>query len=205
MFITFEGIEGCGKSTQARILKRRLDKLAVPALLTHEPGVTDLGKRINHLLKWINNVPISPVAELLLFNVSRAQLVSSVIIPALRQGEVVICDRYADSTVAYQGYGRGLDLKIVTQANEIGMHGLIPDITILLDMPVETGMYRKRNDKADRFESESMIFHRRVRQGYLNLATEQPGRWVVIPADDEKRNVSKKIWAAVENLIGENP
>ena len=111
LFITFEGGEGCGKSTQSRILYRRLKKLAIPSLLIHEPGITALGKKVTQLLKWSKDIKISPLAELLLFNVSRAQLVTEVIKPNLEKGIVVICDRYADSTTAYQGYGRGLDLR----------------------------------------------------------------------------------------------
>jgi dTMP kinase len=204
LFITFEGIEGCGKSTQSKILKKRLDKMAIPALLTHEPGVTALGKRINHLLKWTEKVSISPVAELLLFNVSRAQLVSEVIRPAISRGTIIICDRYADSTVAYQGYGRELDLGIVNKANETGTQGIVPDMTILLDMPVETGMQRKEGEKPDRFESESLEFHQKVRQGYLKLAAEQPQRWVVIEADQDKRTIGNLVWQAVASLMKVN-
>ena len=143
-FITFEGGEGCGKSSQSRLLYRRLQKLAVPALLTHEPGVTDLGKKITRLLKWSQDIDISPLAELLLFNASRAQLVKEVIRPALEKGVIVICDRFADSTTAYQGYGRGLDLDTVKAVNRMATQGLVPDLTILLDMPVEGGLARKQ-------------------------------------------------------------
>jgi dTMP kinase len=117
LFVTFEGGEGCGKSTQTRILFRRLQKLAVPVVLTHEPGVTDLGKKITALLKWSKNIAISPAAELMLFNASRAQLIKELIKPELDKGSVVICDRYSDSTVAYQSYGRGLDLEMVQTVN----------------------------------------------------------------------------------------
>ena len=135
------------------------DVFAVPALLTHEPGVTSLGKKISRWLKWTQGVDISPVAELLLFNTSRAQLVTEIIRPNLESGKVVICDRYADSTTAYQGYGRGLDLPMVAAVNAAGIRGLKPDLTVLLDMPVKEGLARKGSKKRDRFEEENKNFH----------------------------------------------
>ncbi len=201
LFITFEGVEGCGKSTQSKRLYRRLSKLAVPGLLTHEPGATALGKRVARLLKWTDNVNISPLAELLLFNVSRAQLVEEVIRPNLKKGTVVICDRYTDSTTAYQGYGRGLDLATVAAVNKIGITGLIPDLTILLDMPVETGLSRKHSEKHDRFEEEAVDFHKRVREGYLELAKAEPERWLVIDAAQSKEEISEQIWEKVSKLL----
>jgi len=201
-FITFEGIEGSGKSTQSRRLKNRLSRRNIPVLLTHEPGVTSLGKRVERLLKWTQNVAISPVAELLLFNVSRAQLVDEVIRPSLTGGINVICDRFADSTTAYQGYARGIALDIVSQANAIGTRGLKPDLTILLDVPVDNGMSRKENDKHDRFEAESLDFHRRVREGYLALAKAEPERWVIIDGGKSRDEVSRQVWQAVSRLSG---
>ncbi|MCJ7605463.1 MAG: dTMP kinase [Dehalococcoidales bacterium] len=203
MFITFEGVEGCGKSTQSKLLKRRLESLAVPVLLTHEPGVTAIGKRINRLLKWTDNIAISPLAELLLFNTSRAQLVEEVIRPELEKSTLVICDRYADSTTAYQGYGRDLNLDMVLAANDIGTQGLVPDLTILLDMPVEEGMTRKVGDKPDRFETESMNFHRRVREGYLTLAEAEPQRWLVIDGMQDKGTIAGIIWQKVSRILSD--
>ena len=200
LFITFEGGEGSGKSSQARALYRRLCKLAIPVLLTHEPGVTPLGKKIARLLKWAQNVNISPTAELLLFNASRAQLVSEIIRPNLKSGKVVICDRYADSTTAYQGYGRGLDLQTVGAVNKAGTMGLVPDLTVLLDMPVKEGLARKRGKK-DRFEGESIAFHRRVREGYLKLAANESGRWLVIDATKSKDEIAGIIWGRVSQLL----
>jgi dTMP kinase len=200
-FITFEGGEGCGKSTQARLLYRRLSELAIPVLLTHEPGVTALGKKITRLLKWSDSVAISPMAELLLFNTSRVQLVTEIIRPSLEKGTVVICDRYADSTTAYQGYGRGLDMAMVTAANRAGTTGLLPDLTILLDMPVEAGLARKTGVKKDRFEAESMSFHRRVREGYLELAKAEPARWLVVDATYSKGVISEIIWQRASRLL----
>jgi dTMP kinase len=201
LFITFEGVEGCGKSTQSRLLYRRLQKLAIPALLTHEPGITALGKGITRLLKWSKDISISPLAELLLFNTSRAQLLEEVIRPALKEGKVVICDRYADSTTAYQGYGRGLDLAAVAAVNRLGTQGLTPDLTILLDVPVEGGLARKNDTAPDRFHAEKLDFHRRVRDGYLKLAKAEPERWVVIDGTQSKEAIAGIIWQRVSKML----
>jgi dTMP kinase len=200
LFITFEGGEGCGKSTQSKLLNNRLKKLAIPALLIHEPGVTTLGKRITRLLKWSQDINITPLAELLLFNVSRTQLVTEVIKPDLKKGINVICDRYADSTTAYQGYGRGLDLSIVKAANDIATQGLTPALTILLDIPAEEGMARKKGIKPDRLEKESLAFHRRVRAGYLKMVRAEPERWLVIDATQSKKAIAGIIWQRVSKL-----
>jgi dTMP kinase len=201
LFITFEGGEGCGKSTQSGILYRRLKKSGYPVLLTHEPGITALGKKITALLKWSKNISITPLAELLLFNVSRAQLVADVLKPALKNGLTVICDRYSDSTIAYQGYGRGLDLEIVKTANALGTQGLAPVLTILLDITPEVGLIRNKNKKHDRFEAQELNFHRRVRRGYLALAKEGPGRWLVLDAARSKNEIALEIWQKVSRLL----
>lgn len=201
LFITFEGGEGCGKSLQAGILYRRLSKLAVPALLTHEPGVTSLGEKIARLLKWSQDFDISPVAELLLFNASRAQLVKEVIQPGLEAGKVVICDRYTDSTTAYQGYGRGLDLPMVKAVNDAGRLGVSPELTILLDIDAEAGLFRKKGRKHDRFEQEDIDFHQRVRDGYLKLVAAEPERWLVVDANQSRAKVERIIWERVSQLL----
>ena len=201
LFITFEGVEGCGKSTQSRLLYRKLQKLAIPALLIHEPGITALGKKITHLLKWAKDIDISPLSELLLFNASRAQLLEEVIRPALKEGKVVICDRYADSTTAYQGYGRGLELDIVAAANRIATRGLTPDLTILLDVPVEKGLIRKKDTATDRFHAEKLNFHRRVREGYLKLAAAEPERWLMIDGTQSKESVAGIIWDRASKIV----
>ena len=200
LFITFEGGEGSGKSVQARALYRKLSRLAIPVVLTHEPGVTPLGKKIARWLKWGQDA-ISPVTELMLFNASRAQLVTEVIKPSLESGRVVICDRYSDSTTAYQSYGRGLDLDMVRAVNNAAMQGLKPTLTILLDMPVEAGLARKRDRKHDRFERESIAFHKRVREGYLELATGEPDRWLVVDASRSKEKVAEIIRQKVSQLM----
>jgi dTMP kinase len=202
LFVTFEGGEGCGKSTQSRRLYHRLQKLAIPVLLVHEPGVTVLGKKIRRLLKWSEGVKISPVAELLMFNAARAQLVDEVIKPALKKNAIIICDRYADSTTAYQGYGRGIDPGIVAAANKIGMQETAPALTILLDMPVEEGLRRKTREQADRFQKETLSFHRRIREGYLKLAAAKPERWLVIDATGSKEEIADIIWRKISRLLG---
>ena len=201
LFITFEGGEGCGKSTQSRMLHRHLQMLAVTSVLIHEPGITRLGVRIRRLLKWSEELNVSPTAELLLFNAARAQLVNEIIKPVLAKGTIIICDRYADSTTAYQGYGRGLDMATVRTANKIGMQGLLPDLTILLDLPAEEGFRRKKGEKADRFEKEDPAFHRRVREGYLKLAEAEPKRWLVIDALNSKEEIAGIIWQRVSQML----
>ncbi len=201
LFITFEGGEGCGKSVQSRALYRRLSQLAIPALLTHEPGGTPLGKKLGRWLKWAQDTDISPLTELLLFNASRAQLVDKVIRPSLKSGKVVICDRYADSTTAYQSYGRGIDLEMVKAVNNAATQGLKPDLTILLDMSVEAGLARKKIKRQDRFEQEAITFHQRVREGYLKLAADDPQRWLVIDASQPKEKIEQIIWQRVSQLL----
>ena len=201
LFITFEGGEGSGKSVQARALYRRLSRLAIPVVLTHEPGVTALGKKVARWLKWGQDMDISPMAELMLFNVSRAQLVTEVIRPNLEGGKVVISDRYADSTTAYQSYERGLDLAMVRAVNNTAIQGLNPGLTILLDMSVEAGLARKRGKKQDRFEQEDIAFHRRVREGYLKLVEKEPERWLVLDATQPKEKIAEIIWQKVNQLI----
>jgi dTMP kinase len=201
LFITFEGGEGSGKSLQAKGLYRRLKKLAVPVVLTREPGGTPLGRKLGRWLKWAQGRDISPMAELLLFNACRAQSVIEVIKPGLKSGKVVISDRYADSTTAYQSYGRGLELKMVRATNNTATEGLKPDLIILLDMPVEEGLARKKGRQKDRFEREALAFHRRVRRGYLKMAAEEPKRWLVIDATQLRERIDHIIWQRVSKLL----
>ncbi len=202
MFITFEGGEGSGKSVQARTLQRRLTRLSIPTVLVHEPGGTPLGSRISRLLKWAPSVAMSPLSQLLLFNASRAQLVEEVITPALVAGQVVICDRYVDSTVAYQGYGHGLDLGTVRSVNQVATGGLTPRLTIFLDLPIAEGFARKGTGRLDRFEQQDLAFHRRVRDGYLKLAADDPARWLIVDARPSRASVAKTIWQAVSRQLG---
>jgi dTMP kinase len=201
LFITFEGGEGSGKSSQAEELRRWLSTQGIPAILTHEPGGTELGEKISDLVKWAQNTDISPMTELLLFNASRAQHVKGVIRPALYEGKAVICDRFDDSTTAYQSYGRGLDLEMVKSINDTATGGLRPNLTVLLDISVEDGLARKSDEKLDRFEQETIDFHRKVREGYLKLADEEPYRWLVIDAMQSRESISELIFERVQSLI----
>ena len=201
LFITFEGGEGSGKSLQAKRLYRKLSKLAIPALLTHEPGGTSLGEKLARLLKRAQDTGISPLSELLLFNASRAQLVEEVIQTGLSNGKVIICDRYTDSTAAYQSYGRGLNLELVKAVNDIVTRGLEPNLAILLDISVEEGLARKGVKRLDRFEQEDLVFHQRVRGGYLELAANEPQRWLVVDATQSKEKIAGIIWQRVSQLL----
>ncbi len=201
LFITFEGGEGSGKSVQTRALYRKLCRLDIPAILIHEPGSTSLGERLSRLLKWAQHTSISPLTELMLFNASRAQLVDEIIKPALNAGKIVICDRFTDSTIAYQGYGRQIDINIINNINDVATGTLKPDLTILLDISIDEGFTRKKGQAPDRFEQEHKDFHQRVREGYLKLAAEEPQRWLVIDASQPKEKIKQIIWEKVNSLL----
>jgi len=201
LFITFEGSEGCGKSTQAKALWRKLTRLGVPAELTHEPGGTALGNQLRRILKRRRQVEISPISELLLFAACRIQLVTEVIRPSLQQNKMVICDRFADSTIAYQGYGRGLNLEVIKKINELATEEIKPDLIILLDIPTQKGLGRKQSKMNDRFEAEDIAFHNRVRGSYLKLASEEPERWLVIDATLPRARIGKIIWDKINHLL----
>jgi len=198
LFITFEGPEGSGKSTQVRLLAQALREQGRGVVVTAEPGGDPLAEQIRSILLHSES-QIAPEAELLLYLASRAQHVRTVILPALNQGVIVISDRFADSSVAYQGYGRGIDICILRQMNGFATAGLVPDLTILLDIPVEVGL--ERQQERNRFEAESVEFHRRVRDGFLKLANEEPDRWVVIDAQGSVDQVAARVWEAVRAKI----
>ncbi len=200
LFITFEGGEGCGKSTQSRLLLKKLEQQNVPVVLTHEPGGTALGNELRKTLKRKRDSSISPQAELFLLAASRAQLVAEVIRPALEEGKVVLCDRFTHSTMVYQGYGRGLDFTAIKMVNNMATKNLNPDLIILLDISPEQGLARKQSLK-DRFELEGLSFHRRVREGYLKMAAAEPDRWLVIDASLPKRKIAEIIWDRVSQLL----
>ena len=204
LFITFEGCEGTGKSTQAKLLKDFLEKHGRQVFLTREPGGTELGKRFRQIILDPENRMLETRAELFLYFADRAQHVSEIISPALAKGMTVISDRYFDATFAYQGGGRGLDLETLRSINRFACAGLIPDITILLDIDAETGLKRaKRTAKdfaagaGDRMEQQSIEFHERVRNAYLNLAKEESSRFIVIDATGSVDEVHAKISAAL--------
>jgi len=199
LFITFEGIEGCGKTTQIGLLTSFLESLHRPFLLTREPGGTGVGEQIRQILLSSENVGIEPMAELYLYAAARVQHLRQVISPALREGKVVICDRFADATLAYQGYGRGVDLAWIEEIHARTMENIEPDLTFLLDLPVEEGLRRalkrmeKHSVKEDRFEKEALDFHRRVREGYLILARNQPRRIVALDGMKEEKTIHREI------------
>ena len=200
LFITFEGGEGCGKSTQSRLLLKKLEQQKIPAVLTHEPGGTALGNELRKALKRKRGSFISPPAELFLVAASRAQLVAEVIRPALEEGKVVICDRFTYSTLVYQGYGRGLELSFVETVNNIATGNLKSDLTILLDISPDQGLARKRSLR-DRFELEDLSFHRRVREGYLKMVAAESERWLVIDGSLPKEKIAGIIWDRVSRLL----
>ena len=182
-FISFEGIEGTGKSTQAKLLQQGLLGLGYEVILTEEPGGTLISLRVREILLSVDHTNMKPLTELLLYNAARAQHIEEVILPALNRGAVVITDRFTDSTFAYQGYGRGIDLKLLESIDRIATNGLRPDMTMLLDLDVETGLKRNRRiNKTDRLELEDVEFHQRVRKGYHELAAKEPERIKVLDA-----------------------
>lgn len=184
MFITLEGPEGSGKSSQLPALAEFLRSRGYTVLTTREPGGTPIGDQVRQVLTRMENQGMSPRSETLLFCAARAQLVDQVIRPALARGEVVISDRYADSTLAYQGYGHGNDLTVLRQLLHFATGGLWPDLTLLLDVDSAAGLERRRSSGGEwnRLDDYALSFHQRVRQGYLDLARSQPERWVVVDA-----------------------
>jgi len=199
-FISFEGIEGSGKSTQARLFADYLKTRGYTVLTTEEPGGTRIGLKIRSILLDTEN-HMEPLTELLLYNACRAQHIREFIYPALIRNTIVITDRFSDSTTAYQGYARGIDLTIIKTLDEIAASHLKPFVTFLLDMDVEEGLRRNREaHKEDRFELETVDFHNRVRKGYLQIAGEEPNRIKVIPACGNAEDVHKKIVKILEAL-----
>lgn len=201
-FISFEGIEGTGKTIQSRLLCEHLMKKGYKVILTEEPGGTRIGLKIRDLLLSTENREITPVAELLLYNASRSQHIKEVILPAINDSSVVITDRFSDSTVAYQGFGRRIDLGYIDFIERIVTEGLKPDITLLLDLDVETGLMRNKGiNKTDRLELEDVEFHKRVRDGYLEIAAKEPERIKLIDASGSIEEIHSKVINIVTNLI----
>lgn len=201
-FITFEGIEGAGKTTQIKKLRRRIEELGRKALVTREPGGPPLSEGIRELLLSPAYRNMDPVAELLLYLASRAQHVRETIAPAVAAGEVVLCDRFGESTIAYQGAGRGLEERVVRELHALASGGLTPDLTIVLDVRAEEGLQRARRRGArDRIELESIEFHERVRQGYLRLAQSEPERILVVDGEAEPDAIAGTIWRAASKRI----
>ncbi len=209
MFITFEGIEGCGKTTQIRLLAEALRAAHQEMVLTREPGGTIIGEQIRKVLMDASHREMTPLAELLLYEAARHQHVVEVIEPALAADRIVLCDRFFDSTTAYQGAARYLDADLIVQLNRIATDGRRPDLTILLDCPVEEGLARARHrnerdatDGAeDRFEREELDFHRRVREGFLAIAQAEPERVAVVPLAESIDTTHKRILQIVEEKL----
>ena len=201
MFITFEGIEGSGKSTQARLLVEYLRGKGLNVILTREPGGVELSERIRSILIE-TGLNISSRAELLLFLASRAQHTDELIRPSLRKGHIVVCDRYIDASVAYQGYGRGLSIEMIKRLNDWATGGIRPNLTVLLDLSPEEGLKRVRTSKKmDRIEGENLEFHRRVREGYLEIARSDPDRFLVLDATRSMEEIQRFIREAVEACL----
>lgn len=216
VFITFEGPEGSGKSTQARLLYERLQAIGYPVILTREPGGTRIGEMIRRILVDLKHTEMAPTTETLLFSAARAQLVSELVRPYLTTGGIVLCDRYADSTYAYQGYGLGRDLDELHAITTVATGGLLPDLTFYLDLDVEAGLRRKRagRDRAEqggmaaapkpewnRLDARDLAYHQRVAAGFAELMRREPERWRSLPAEQPVEALAEAIFREVQPLL----
>ena len=202
ILITFEGIEGSGKTTQIKRLQVRLKKAGFPALMSREPGGTPLGEKIRRLLLSSSNHPLAPRAELFLYLSSRAQHIAERLLPSLRSGKIVLCDRFSDATLAYQVYGRGLQQTLIKDTLKYAAHPVSPDLTLLLDLDARTGLSRvSGRGSSNRIDQESLEFHQRVRRGYLKLAKATPNRIKIINAKDRPDEVADSIQKIVGHLL----
>lgn len=209
MFVTFEGIEGSGKSTQIKLLQQALEDKGLPVVLTREPGGTPIGDQIRQVLLDAKNKAMVPECELLLYYAARAQHVQEKVKPACQAGKVVLCDRFVDATMAYQGAARGLESDFLFELNDYVLNGFHADLTLLFDLPVEKGLARAKkradeladSDKEDRFEQEAIDFHHKVRKAYLLLAKNNPDRFVVLNADQSVEDLQKDVWNAVAERL----
>jgi dTMP kinase len=218
LFITFEGPEGCGKSTQARLLYERLQAMGYPVILTREPGGTRISELIRRIVMDLRHTEMAPTTETLLFSAARAQLVSELIRPYLNTGGIVLCDRYADSTFAYQGYGLGRDLDELQAITTVATGGLMPDLTLYLDLPVEDGLRRKQAAKErseqgatgstfntppewNRLDARDLAYHQRVAAGFAELIRSDPGRWRSLRADQPIGALADQIAHEVAPLL----
>ncbi len=199
LFITFEGADGCGKTTQMNLLAEYLKKENIPFILTREPGGKGLGEKVREILLNYEG-PVSDRCESFLFLADRAQNIDIIVNPAVEKGKIVLCDRHIDSTVAYQGYGRGLDIERINMLNDIATNGKKPDLTFVFDIDVETSMKRVGTEK-DRLESAGIEFHNRVRNGYLELAKQEPKRIKVLDATKSIEEIHKQVIEIFTSLI----
>jgi dTMP kinase len=209
-FITFEGVEGSGKTTQIQLAGEFLREKGLPVIMTQEPGGTPLGERIREILLNQAGYEISGEAEVFLFAAARAQHTDKLIRPALEKGQVILCDRFSDATIAYQAYGRGLPLDAVREICRLASRGLSPRLTLLFDLPVEKGLERafcriagrKEDSREDRFELEHLDFHHRIREGYLTIARQEPGRVKIIDASRDIESTRREVRSILSSFLG---
>jgi dTMP kinase len=199
-FITFEGSEGSGKSTQAAKVSEYLKSQKIPVLVLREPGAAKISENIRKLLLDVNNTGMGDECETLLYMAARAQMVNEILQPQLKSGKVILCDRFLDSTIAYQGYGNGIDIKTIEQIGSFATKGLTPDLTILFDIQPDKGLSRA-GQKRDRIESRSLEYHKRVRNGYLDLSKQYPERIKVIKVDDSVEEIFKRVKPHIDTLL----
>ncbi len=201
IFVTLEGPEGAGKTTQVKLLSRQLEALGRKHIVTRDPGGTAFGRQIRRIL-LSPETKLCSLAELLLYEADRAQHINEVILPALGDGYLVLCDRYIDSTIAYQGHARGIDLQIINELNRIATGGLTPQLTILFDIASEAGLARLHPSGHDRLEREEISFHHKVRQGYLEMAAREPERWRIIDSTRPMSTVQEELRRALHDKFG---
>ena len=208
-FITFEGIEGCGKSTQVRLAAERLSRAGHEVVVTREPGGCPIADAVRAILLDARNSAMVPMAELLLYAAARAQHVAEVVEPALSAGKIVLCDRFTDSTLTYQGFGRNLDRDLIVRLNTLAAGNIKPDLTLVFDCPVEMGLARamarinaNNTAREERFEQESLLFHQRIRDGFLSLAAVEPARFVVL---DGSRGMEETEASVSETILSRLP
>ncbi|MBD3290630.1 dTMP kinase [candidate division KSB1 bacterium] len=203
LFVTFEGIDFCGKSVQLELLTQKIVNLGKSHLIIREPGGTIISEKIRDVLLEKSTEKMDPISEIFLYSAARAQLTRHKIIPGLQSGNIVICDRFFDSTTAYQGYGRGIDLDFVKQINRMATQNILPDITFLLDITIDEMEKRKQESKVipDRMEDESRVFFEKVRQGYLTIGSENPERFVIIDGSRKIPEIETEIWKHVYKYL----
>lgn len=201
LFITFEGPEGSGKTTQIPRVARFLEARGIPVLCTREPGGTPISEQIREVILSKDNHAIRDETEALLYSAARAQIVAELVRPALAEGKTVLCDRYADSTLAYQGYGLGLDLDALRVITRFATGGLVPDLTFYIDVPVADGIARKRRGETNRLDEKAIAYHERVRAGYLEMARAEPGRWVIVDGTHSVDDVQRQIRDRLEQEL----
>lgn len=201
MFITFEGPDGSGKSTQIRLLAEFLQTRKRAVMLTREPGGTAISEQIREVLLTKKNQSIAPETEALLFSAARAQIVREIIQPALAAGKIVLCDRYADSTMAYQGFGLGLDRAALAAITRFATGGLVPQLTFYIDVPVDVGIARKQSGETNRLDDKTLAYHERVRAGFLEMARGEPSRWIVVDGAQTVVRVQEKICQKVMEAL----